>query len=126
MRVSLQRRAFARSQQCLAWPPPHRPLREHAFGLARCFAGRPVTLLYLQEPTDAERHPIFRQHRREIERFARLVAGGFPAFCAQSYPDLWNAWQDAARPDWLRHHLANLRARYAIPLSRLDRATSDR
>jgi hypothetical protein len=109
MRVSLQRRAFARSQQCLAWPPPHRPLREHAFGLARCFAGRPVTLLYLQEPTDAERHPIFRQHRREIERFARLVAGGFPAFCAQSYPDL-----------------SNLRARYAIPRSRLDRATSDR
>jgi hypothetical protein len=92
-------------------------LTKHAFGPTRCFAGRPVTLLYLYwEPTDADRHPIFRQHRCEIERFSRLVAGGFPAFQAQSYPDLWKAWQDAVRPDWLPTHLTNLRARYDIPL----------
>lgn len=62
------------------------------------------------------RHPICRQHRAEIERFSRMVAGGFPAFRAQSYPDLWDAWVETAGPGWLRGHVANLRARYAISL----------
>lgn len=89
-------------------------LIKHAFGLARCFKGRLTTLLYLYwEPLDADRHPVFRQHRAEIERFSRLVAGGFPAFRTQRYPDLWAAWEEA-EPKWLRDHAANLRARYAV------------
>jgi hypothetical protein len=92
-------------------------LIKHAFGLARCFKARPTTLLYLcWEPLDADRHPMFRQHRREIERFSDLVAGGFPAFCTQSYSELRAVWQEAAQPKWLRDHAAQLIARYAIPL----------
>jgi hypothetical protein len=92
-------------------------LIKHAFGLARCFRARPTTLLYLcWEPLDADRHPMFRQHRREIERFSDLVAGGFPAFRTQSYSELWAVWQEAAQPKWLRDHAAQLVARYAIPL----------
>jgi len=92
-------------------------LVKHAFGLARCFRGRPTTLLYLYwEPLDADRHPIFRQHRCEIERFGDLVAGGFPAFRTQSYSELWAVWQETAQPKWLRDHAAQLQARYAIPL----------
>jgi len=92
-------------------------LIKHAFGVARCFKGRPVTLFYVYwEPLDADRHPILRQHRAEIEHFARLVAGGFPTFSAQSYRDLWAAWQETAQPKWLRDHAAKLRARYAVSL----------
>lgn len=47
-----------------------------------------------------------------------LGRSGLPAFGAQSYPDLWDAWQDATDPIWLQNHLANLRVRYAIPFSR--------
>jgi hypothetical protein len=92
-------------------------LIKHAFGLARSFQGRPATLLYLYwKPLEADRHPVLRQHRREVERFSRLVAGGFPAFRAQSYLDLWVAWNEATAPSWLRVHAANLRTRYAISL----------
>ena len=92
-------------------------LIKHAFGLARCFAARPTTLLYLYwEPLDADRHPVFRQHRCEIERFSDLAAGGFPAFRAQTYGELWGVWQQTARPRWLRDHAANLQARYAVSL----------
>lgn len=74
-------------------------------------------MLYLYwEPLDADRHPIFRQHRSEIERFSDLVAGGFPAFRAQSYRELWGVWQQTAQPKWLRDHAANLQARYAVSL----------
>jgi len=100
-------------------------LIKHAFGLARCFSARPTTLLYLYwEPLDADRHPIFRQHRCEILRFSDLVAGGFPAFRTQSYPELWRVWQDTAEPKWLREHAANLQARYAIPLGGGDGSVS--
>jgi hypothetical protein len=92
-------------------------LIKHAFGLARCFRGRSTTLLYLYwEPLDADRHPIFRQHRREIERFSDLVAGGFPEFRTQSYAELWAVWQETAQPKWLRGHAVALQARYAISL----------
>ena len=92
-------------------------LIKHAFGLARCFKERPATLLYLYwEPLDADREAVVLAHRREIERFARLVAGGFPAFRAQSYRALWAEWQEATQPSWLKDHVANLRARYDVPL----------
>ena len=55
-------------------------------------------------------------HRLETERFASLVAGGFPAFRAQSHPSLWEDWQGLVRPTWLKEHVANLRARYEVSL----------
>jgi hypothetical protein len=68
------------------------------------------------EPLDADREPVMLAHRRETARFASLVAGGFPAFRAQSYRDLWAAWQQTARPAWLKDHTDNLRARYGVCL----------
>lgn len=88
-------------------------LIKHAFGLARCFEEQLTTLLYLYwEPREA----IMLAHRGEIERFARLVTGGFPTFRAQSYGELWAEWQLAARPAWLEDHVHNLRARYGVSL----------
>ena len=92
-------------------------LIKHAFGLARCFKGQRTTLLYLYwEPQDADRTAAILAHRYELERFARLVAGGFPAFHAQSYRELWAQWQEATRPHWLKEHVARLRARYDVSL----------
>jgi hypothetical protein len=92
-------------------------LIKHAFGLARCFKGQRTTLLYLYwEPLDADSTAAILAHRREIERFARLAAGGFPVFRAQSYLELWAHWQEATRPHWLKEHVAKLRERYDVPL----------
>jgi hypothetical protein len=94
-------------------------LIKHAFCLARCFEGQPVTLLYLYwEPADAERQVIFGQHRDEVASFSHLVSGGFPEFRAQSYRELWESWQLLAEPSWLREHVTNLQARYDVSLSR--------
>ncbi|HET7410945.1 MAG TPA: hypothetical protein VFJ13_12175 [Paracoccaceae bacterium] len=91
-------------------------LIKHAFGLARTFRNRPVTLLYIfWEPTNAADHPVFAEHRREIAEFADRVAGSTPAFAAQSYPELWRSWDEGA-PDWLAEHLSHLRARYAVTI----------
>jgi hypothetical protein len=94
-------------------------LIKHAFGLARCFEGQQVTLLYLYwEPSYAARHPIFGRHKHEVTRFSDLVSGGFPEFRAQSYRDLWESWERLDEPRWLREHVANLRGRYEVSLTR--------
>ena len=90
-------------------------LIKHAFGLHHTFRDQPVTLLYLYwEPRDAERYGIFRTHRLEVASFARKVAGAGTRFDAMSYAQLFAGWQDG--PDWLRAHVAALRARYDIDL----------
>lgn len=86
-------------------------LIKHAFGLITS-AGPRSTLLYLYwEPSDADRHRLCRQHREEIEKFAGRVAGGGPAFCAMSYPDLWAAWSETQLAK-LRDHAQRLFLRY--------------
>ena len=90
-------------------------LIKHAFGLARCFKGQRTTLLYLYwEPQDADRAADILAHRREIERFARMVTDGFPEFRAQSYRELWAEWQQGAGPSWLKDHVGNLQERYGV------------
>lgn len=91
-------------------------LIKHAFGLARSFPGRPVTLLYLfWEPSNPEASPEFAAHRAEIEAFKARVDGASPAFVAMSYPELWEVWHaQGAVPEWQRAHLRNLCARYHI------------
>lgn len=92
-------------------------LIKHAFGLARAFGDRPVTLLYLfWEPANPHVSPIFAQHREEIALFAARVGTGGPDFVAMSYPELWATWQEAGPADWLAHHLSALRARYGVTL----------
>lgn len=90
-------------------------LIKHAFGLARCFADRQVTLLYLYwEPANPDAAPEFAAHRQEILAFAERVAGSTPEFRAMSYPELWRTWQDAGPATWLAQHLAALRERYEV------------
>ena len=92
-------------------------LIKHAFGLARTFGGRPVTLLYLYwEPANPSADRVFADHRREIADFAARVAGSTPAFRAMTYPDLWSSWLDAGPTGWLARHIAELRARYEVTL----------
>lgn len=90
-------------------------LIKHAFGLARCFRDRHVTLLYLYwEPTNPDAAPEFAAHRQEIKTFAERVAGSTPEFRAMSYPELWRTWHDAGPATWLAQHLAALRERYEV------------
>lgn len=92
-------------------------LIKHAFGLARSFGDRPVTLLYLfWEPANPNADPIFADHRKEIAAFADRVADSAPRFEAMSYPELWRAWQDTGPVDWLARHLENLRERYDVTI----------
>jgi hypothetical protein len=91
-------------------------LIKHAFGLARTFQHRQVTLLYLfWEPTNPEISPVFAEHREEIRAFSVRVSGSTPAFVAMSYPELWSGWRETA-PAWLAGHLDDLAERYLIRL----------
>ena len=91
-------------------------LIKHAFGLARTFSSRNVTLLYLYwEPANPDRDPVFADHRREIAKFAARVAGSAPRFKAMSYPELWEEWRISA-PAWLSGHLDELAKRYAFQI----------
>ena len=91
-------------------------LIKHAFGLARTFTERPVTLLYLfWEPVNPDAGPEFAAHREEIEEFKARMAGSSPAFEAMSYPELWQFWRDkASTPVWLHEHLDSLQGRYLV------------
>ncbi len=92
-------------------------LVKHAYGLAHCFPGQDVTLLYLYwEPRNAEALPELAEHREEVAKFAREVAGSFPSFAHLSYRHLWDTWGQMASPTWLPEHLAALRARYDIAI----------
>ena len=51
-------------------------LVKHAFGIVHTFPDRPCTLVYLfWEPSNKDAHPVFAQHRAEVDRFAASVAG---------------------------------------------------
>jgi len=91
-------------------------LVKHAFGLARTFPDKPVTLLYLfWEPANASSYPFFAQHRDEVDRFAALIEGGSPKFKSMSYPELWDLWsRQQSGPAWLAPHIDRLRTRYLV------------
>ena len=89
-------------------------LVKHAYGLAHTFPDKPVTLLYLYwEPRNAERFPLFVEHRGEIDAFSGRVAGSRPSFRAMSYPELWRIWSKTPS-SWLTVHLDAMRARYEV------------
>jgi hypothetical protein len=97
-------------------------LIKHAFGLEFSFPGRRTTLAYLfWEPSNARDHPLFREHREELDRFASAVGGGSPAFVSMSYPELWESWSGCrSGPDWLSRHVGRLRERYSFDVGPLD------
>lgn len=92
-------------------------LIKHYFGLARTFADKPVTLLYLYwEPVNAREIDAFRQHRDEIAVFSANVRSADVTFMSLSYPELWSAWGKLRNPSWLGAHVAALESRYAAEI----------
>lgn len=72
----------------------------------------PIALLYLfWEPLNWQDVPECRQHRQEVEAFARTVADGSIAFRWMTYSDLWSEWLGVPA---LRDHARNLKARYEV------------
>jgi len=98
-------------------------LVKHALGLAFSFPDRSTTLAYLfWEPSNAEEHPLFSEHRSELDRFAAAVAGGGPAFVWMSYPELWNRWDGLQGAPELRAHVSHLRKRYDFAVDQAVRS----
>jgi hypothetical protein len=73
-----------------------------------------ATLLYLfWEPLNWMDVVVCRQHRAEVEEFAKRVTGSHVKFAWMAYPQLWEAWSVAPL---LAPHAANLKARYGVNL----------
>jgi len=93
-------------------------LIKHAFGIAHTFPTKRANLLYVfWEPANASEHPIFREHRDEIARFAARVRGeepDGPLFRWMPYTELWKAWEGHEEPEWLQEHARRLRVRYEV------------
>jgi Restriction Endonuclease associating with ARP len=94
-------------------------LVKHYLGLARSYPGRPLLLVYIYwEPANARALPLFNEHRAEVERFGKLVAGDPGCrFEALSYGEHWRELDAlSAKPAWLDRHLAQLRLRYEVEI----------
>ncbi len=112
---------FAEMQRLAREPRTYRwldaaQLVKHALGVSYMFPSQSAVLLYIYwEPSDKDAFSVFAEHRAEIGRFAASIqGGGGPEFVAMSYPELWKLWETPGSPDWLRSHLARLRARYLV------------
>ena len=122
IRDERREQAYFQEMQRLSKAPTHykrldaAQLIKHAFGLARKYKGKAVSLCYLfWEPANPDSMPAFAEHREEVAEFADHVAGATPSFLAMSYPELWSCWR-AAAPPWLTEHLGELEARYLVTL----------
>ncbi len=94
-------------------------LIKHYLGLRNMYPDRDLTLVYLYwEPTNAATEHVFRAHRREVARFAYLVAGDMTCrFVHGSYAELWRQWSSIAEaPAWLPVHMELLQRRYLVEI----------
>ena len=90
-------------------------LTKHYLGLANTFPEGRVVLLYLfWEPANAG-HRAFTSHRRELQKFADLVAGDRVEFSYHGYPELWNEWSQSDKPK-TRDHATRLKDRYLVQI----------
>jgi hypothetical protein len=100
-------------------------LLKHYLGLKKERSGyvqgaAPSTLLYLfWEPEDADRWPVFNDHRQEIAAFARALDDPEVRFQWLSYRELWGVWFTSGDEE-LRSHVASLRHRYGVSLHEAD------
>jgi hypothetical protein len=93
-------------------------LVKHFLGLAYSYPDRERTLVYLYwEPLNSD-EPLFVEHRREVARFAALVADDPSCgFVALSYAEHWRELDALdSSPAWLAAHLDVLRRRYAVTI----------
>jgi len=89
-------------------------LMKHAIGLSRTFPNHRMTLLYLFWEPEAADHIALHRHRAELGQLKRAVAESSVTLEAESFGELWAAWEAAVSAAWLRDMVAELRARYAV------------
>lgn len=80
--------------------------------IERC---RVLLLCVWWEPTNADRWPVFEQHRRKANDLAGRLPDPDVELLPMPYRELWEHWErigDAV----LREHVASLRSRYAVAL----------
>jgi len=88
---------------------------KHYLGLK---SARPASalLVYLHwEPLDHDQHPLFAQHRSEVDLFAAAVSDEAVTFVALTYAELFASWERLQRPD-IGAHVAGLRERYDVSI----------
>ena len=92
-------------------------LVKHYLGLKVSYPHQKRVLVYLYwEPTNAGSIDACKRHRREVEDFARRVAGCDTTFIAMSYPDLWSEWQGKSTWPGMPEHLTRVRDRYRFAI----------
>lgn len=92
-------------------------LIKYALALGRTFPDRTAVLLYLYwEPVDADLFDEFRHHRAELDTLAADTGSGRIRFEAETFADLWRAWDARDHPPWIGDHIRRLRSRYNVAL----------
>lgn len=76
---------------------------------------RQLTLLYLYwEPSNADEIGEIVAHRKQLEEITGRVDDQTVRFKSLTYPELWGEWAGLDRPNWLKHHVNELRSRYEV------------
>ena len=92
-------------------------LAKHAMGLSRTFPGQMINLVYLfWEPKDVGVHPVFAEHRKEVEALRQRVAASGVPILPMSVRELWNGWLQNDPGTGLRDHVTALDLRYGVAI----------
>ena len=92
-------------------------LIKHYLGLSYMQTDSATSLLYLfWEPVNWQDFAAFKEHRKEIGRFADSVPGDTVTFEAMSYLDLWTQWEEQPPSTRFPNHLTRLTARYRVTI----------
>jgi hypothetical protein len=93
---------------------------KHYLGL-RSASDEPLRLIYLfWQPTDHDAHPLFAQHRAEIDSFAKELADPNVSFQSLSYDTLFSEWERARGDAAVVEHVQQLRRRYEVAIFKKD------
>lgn len=102
-----------------SWQPAHlgvEQLLKHALALASQAADERHLVYVFWEPLNADEHPEVIAHRAEVAELTDRVADGWPRLHVLSYRELLDEWSALTEPDWTPEHVAQLRARYELPV----------
>ena len=94
-------------------------LVKHYLGIRNTFRDCQAdkVLVYLfWEPTNAEDISEFREHRREVTSFSRVVEASDVRFIALSYSELWRYWSKTSSWPGTIAHIEVLKQRYELSI----------
>ena len=101
------------------WQPAHLGLEQlvkHVLALAGQAADERHLVYVFWEPLNAEEHPEVMAHRAEVAKLADRVSDASPRLHVLTYRMLLDEWSAVTGPDWVADHVAQLRARYELPV----------